>query len=165
MQKLRHALADLADVEDLKELGVAPERRPIFVSGLAILWAVFGRLDLEHMDVSEEALREGVLCDLIGRVQHTDVRDKTVHSLLRRWAVDEAHARRVCVTAEKYLTLTAGAWSLNQPNIKAMLRWAALLHEIGLLINFNAEKLRDGIKRLIVSSDRPHVRYQGGEAG
>ena len=32
--------------------------------------------------------------------------------------------------------------------------------EIGLLVNFNAEKLRDGIKRLIVSSDRPHVRYK-----
>jgi len=31
--------------------------------------------------------------------------------------------------------------------------------EIGMLINFNVEKLRDGIKRLIVSSDRPHVRY------
>ena len=32
--------------------------------------------------------------------------------------------------------------------------------EIGLLVNFNAEKLRDGIKRLIVSSESPHVRYQ-----
>ena len=32
--------------------------------------------------------------------------------------------------------------------------------ENGLLINFKAEKLRDGIKRLIVSSDQPHVRYQ-----
>ncbi|MGI9241299.1 MAG: GxxExxY protein [Verrucomicrobiales bacterium] len=32
--------------------------------------------------------------------------------------------------------------------------------EIGLLVNFNAEKLRDGIKRLIVSSDQPHVRYK-----
>jgi GxxExxY protein len=32
--------------------------------------------------------------------------------------------------------------------------------EIGLLVNFNAEKLRDGIKRLIVSSDQPHVHYR-----
>lgn len=32
--------------------------------------------------------------------------------------------------------------------------------EIGMLVNFNAEKLRDGIRRLIVSSDQPHVRYQ-----
>ena len=31
--------------------------------------------------------------------------------------------------------------------------------EIGLLINFNAEKLRDGIKRLIVSSTKPPLRY------
>ena len=32
--------------------------------------------------------------------------------------------------------------------------------ENGLILNFKAEKLRDGIKRLIVSSDQPHVRYQ-----
>ncbi|MFT5408328.1 MAG: GxxExxY protein [Verrucomicrobiales bacterium] len=32
--------------------------------------------------------------------------------------------------------------------------------EIGLLVNFNAEKLRDGIKRLIVSSDQPQLHYK-----
>jgi GxxExxY protein len=32
--------------------------------------------------------------------------------------------------------------------------------EIGLLVNFNAEKLRDGIKRLIVSSDQPQLHYR-----
>jgi GxxExxY protein len=31
--------------------------------------------------------------------------------------------------------------------------------EIGMLVNFSAEKLRDGIKRLIVSNSTPHVRY------
>lgn len=134
LQKLRLALADYQEIEQLKELGVAPERRPIFVSGLAVLWAVFDRLGIEHMDVSEEALREGVLYDLIGRTQHTDVREKTVNSLLRRWAVDEDHAKQVCKTAETYHELAARGWGLDDPNLRAMLRWAALLHEIGLLI-------------------------------
>ena len=35
--------------------------------------------------------------------------------------------------------------------------------EVGMLVNFGEEKLRDGIKRLIVSSDRPHVRYVEGD--
>jgi GxxExxY protein len=32
--------------------------------------------------------------------------------------------------------------------------------EIGLLVNFKAKKLRDGIKRLIVSSDQPQLHYK-----
>jgi len=33
-------------------------------------------------------------------------------------------------------------------------------HECGFLINFNVEKLRDGIRRLIVSDDAPGVPYR-----
>lgn len=135
LQKLRQALTHFDEIEQLKELGVSADRRPIFVSGLAILWAVFDLLHLDRMDVSDEALREGVLYDLIGRVQHTDVRENTVQSLLRRWAVDEAHAARVCQTAEKYFALVAHDWGLELPNGDSMLRWSALLHEIGLLIS------------------------------
>ena len=113
LQTLRDTLTGFDTIEQLKDLGVAPERRPIFVSGLAILWAVFDLLGLEHMDVSEEALREGVLYDLIGRTQHTDVREKTVNSLLRRWAVDEGHAHQVCQTAEKYHDKTARQGGLD----------------------------------------------------
>ena len=135
LQKLRYALSDFDNIEQLKELDVAVDRRPIFVSGLAILWAVFDQLHLDRMDVSDEALREGVLYDLIGRVQHTDIRENTVQSLLRRWAVDELHAKRVCDTAEKYYALAADDWDLELLGAGAMLRWSALLHEIGLLIS------------------------------
>ena len=135
LQKLRYALSDFDNIEQLKELDVAVDRRPIFVSGLAILWAVFDQLHLDRMDVSDEALREGVLYDLIGRVQHTDIRENTVQSLLRRWAVDEVHAKRVCDTAEKYYALAADDWDLELLGAGAMLRWSALLHEIGLLIS------------------------------
>jgi exopolyphosphatase/guanosine-5'-triphosphate,3'-diphosphate pyrophosphatase len=135
LRNLRQVLSEFDDVDQLKELGVAPERRPIFVSGMAVLWAVFDQLGIEHMDVSDEALREGVLYDLIGRTKYTDVREKTVNSLLRRWAVDEQHARQVYGTAEKYHALTARDWGLDEPDLKSMLRWGALLHEIGLLIS------------------------------
>lgn len=135
LQKLRDVVNDMEDTEQLKNLGVAPERRSIFVSGLAILWAVFESLRIEQMDVSDEALREGVLYDLIGRVQHTDVRDNTVQSLIKRWAVDEDHAERVRATANSYLAQVATDWVLLYEDAEEMLNWAALLHEIGLLIS------------------------------
>lgn len=135
LRKLRTVVADMEDTEQLKELGVVPERRPIFMSGLAILWAVFELLRIERMDVSDQALREGVLYDLIGRVQHTDVRENTVQSLIKRWAVDEKHAVRVRTTANSYLMQVAKEWVLEYENAEEMLNWAALSHEIGLLIS------------------------------
>lgn len=133
--KLRQAVAGLNDVEQLKDLGVAPERRPIFVSGLAILWGLFDLLQIEQMDVAEQALREGVLYDLIGRVHHTDVRDITVRSMLKRWAVDEEHAERVRASASGYFHQAGESWRLAEEGAEDMLNWAALLHEVGLLIS------------------------------
>ena len=134
LQKLRQVVGNLENTEQLKDLGVAPERRPIFVSGLAVLWAVFDLLEIDQMDVSDQALREGVLYELIGRVQRTDVRDNTVQSLIKRWAVDEAHAIRVRDTANGYFKQVTENWALHRTDAEEMLNWAALAHEIGLLI-------------------------------
>ena len=134
LQNLRQAVGNLEDIEQLKDFGVAPDRRPIFVSGLAVLWAVFDLLGIEQMDVSDQALREGVLYELIGRVQRTDVRENTVQSLTKRWAVDEAHAVRVRDTANMYFKEVAEDWALHRADAEEMLNWAALSHEIGLLI-------------------------------
>ena len=135
LERLRNAIADMEDTEQLKDLGVVPERRPIFVSGFAILWAVFNLLGIEQMDVSDQALREGVLYDLIGRVQHTDVRDNTIQSLIKRWDEDEDHAERVRATANSYYKQVAQDWLLEYDEAEEMLNWAALSHEIGLLIS------------------------------
>lgn len=135
LQKLRDAISNMEDTEQLKELGVTPDRQPIFVSGLAILWGVFDLLHIEQMDVSDQALREGVLYDLIGRVQHTDVRDNSIQWLMKRWAVDEVHAERVRASANDYLQQVPQDWLLSYVDGEDMLNWAALSHEIGLLIS------------------------------
>ncbi len=46
----------------------------------------------------------------------------------------------------------------HKADLKNYLRLTGL--ESGFLVNFNVEKLRDGIKRLIVSANEPPVRYQ-----
>ena len=47
------------------------------------------------MKVSDGALRHGVLYDLLGRVQHRDMREATVAQFMRRYHVDAPQAERV----------------------------------------------------------------------
>jgi exopolyphosphatase/guanosine-5'-triphosphate,3'-diphosphate pyrophosphatase len=87
--------------------------------------------------VSEGALRHGVLYDLLGRVQHSDMREATVAQFMRRYHVDGAQAERVRgVALEIYDALAAGANADERDDNSArlMLDWAARLAEIGLSI-------------------------------
>jgi exopolyphosphatase/guanosine-5'-triphosphate,3'-diphosphate pyrophosphatase len=110
------------------------DRRPVFPGGLAVLAGVFDALQLERMETSERALREGVIYDLLGRLSNQDVRAESVAAMASRYAVDLHHAQQVERTALKILDQVAKSWEL-EPKISAMLlSWAARLHEIGLVI-------------------------------
>ncbi len=115
--------------------GLAADRRDVLPGGLAILQAVFRALRIASMEVSEGALRDGVLYDLLGRIQHEDVRERTVESLCTRYHIDRAQAERVESTALKLFDAVAGAWGLGAVS-RLELSWAARLHEIGLAVAY-----------------------------
>jgi exopolyphosphatase / guanosine-5'-triphosphate,3'-diphosphate pyrophosphatase len=95
---------------------------------------VFDELGLENAKVSDGALRHGVLYDLLGRVQHRDMREATVAQFMRRYHVDTAQAERVKALALKiYDGLSPGA-DRDDDADRTMLEWAARLAEIGLSI-------------------------------
>jgi exopolyphosphatase/guanosine-5'-triphosphate,3'-diphosphate pyrophosphatase len=136
LKKLRRALVSAGHVGALQLPGLTDDRRPVLAGGVAVLSAVFKSLDIEQLLVSDLALREGLLYELLGHIRHEeDVRDRTVDSLLRRYDVDRGHAQRVAGTAAALLSRVAGAWSLDPEECGQLLRWAALLHEIGLAIS------------------------------
>ncbi len=134
LDKLRTALLEAGHVDTVQLAGLAPDRRPVLPGGLAILWAVFDLLGMERMEVSDQALREGLLYDLIGRIHHTDIRERTVVSMMSRWAADPEHAERVKHAALALLRQVEESWKLSGSERADMLSWGALLHEIGLLI-------------------------------
>ncbi len=134
LAKLRGALLAAGSVRRLRLPGLSTERAPVFPGGVAILIAVFEALGIEAMRVSESALREGVLFDLVGRIRHTDIRGRTVAALALRHAVDGAQAARVERTAHALFGQVAGAWGLGDDDA-ALLAWAARLHEVGLAIS------------------------------
>jgi exopolyphosphatase / guanosine-5'-triphosphate,3'-diphosphate pyrophosphatase len=134
MDRLREHLYGVSQFDQLNLRGLAEDRRGIFVGGAIVLWAVFDRLAIDRMDVSDQALREGVLYDLIGRIEHTDVRQRSIDSLARRWSVDMEHADRVEHTAAVFFERLEFDWDLDPNEDLNMLRWAARTHEIGLMI-------------------------------
>ena len=112
--------------------GVDGERAPVFPGGVAILRALFDALDIHRLTVSNGALREGLLHDLLGRIHDQDIREKTVLDLARRFNVDQDHASRVAATAQDLFDRVGPYWRDIDPNLVPLLRWSAVLHEIGL---------------------------------
>ena len=132
LRKLRTAIIDAETVDKLSLPGLSRARVSVFPGGIAILSALFESLGIEEMRVSDSALREGLLNDLLGRFLHRDVRDTTVDALMERYHVDREQARRVEATVLGLLPQVLEAWSLPKQRSEELCSWAARLHEIGL---------------------------------
>ena len=132
--ELRDVLVEARNVDDLDLPGLSSERRPVFPGGVAILSAIFESLEIDRLQVSEGALREGLLHDLIGRVHLIDARERGVEDLARRYHVDIAHANRIAETADTFFQAAVDDWQLDPTRHRALLRWAATLHEVGMEI-------------------------------
>ena len=74
-----------------------------------------------------------MLYDIIGRGGDSDPREASVQALCERYGVDVEQAKRVEATALDLFDQVAEAWQLDEDERK-LLRWAARLHEIGLVI-------------------------------
>jgi exopolyphosphatase/guanosine-5'-triphosphate,3'-diphosphate pyrophosphatase len=135
LKKLRSALCEAGSVTKVQIPGLDPDRALVLPGGLAILMGAFKSLGIESMTPSSGALREGLLYDLLGRVQKEDVRERTIHWLADRAAVDADQAARVERTAIHLLDQTAGTLGLQPAEARKYLAWAARLHEIGLQIS------------------------------
>ncbi len=135
LNDLRERLLEVGHVGRLELPGLSMERAPVFPGGVAILTAAFRALGLKHLSVTDNALREGLLYDLLGRIRHKDkdVRAQTVAALSARYRVDTAQAERVARSAQMLFEQIMEAWGLGEAQSQA-LTWAVRLHEIGLAI-------------------------------
>lgn len=116
--------------------GLSEERKAVFVPGLAILCGVFDALAIRELRLSDGALREGVLYEMEGRFRHQDIRSRTAQSLANHYNIDSDQARRVLETTDELWQQWRDQNSrLANPQLAALLQWAALLHEVGLTIN------------------------------
>jgi exopolyphosphatase/guanosine-5'-triphosphate,3'-diphosphate pyrophosphatase len=135
-QGLEQLVAHLKQCSHVNELNLPEldlERLPVFAGGLAIIYATFKSLGIEQMTVSDGALREGLIQDLLGRLYNHDMRSETVLSAAERFRTDKKHAARIKQTITVMLSQLSDdhSWA-NDENCVQFLNWAADLHEIGM---------------------------------
>ncbi|KFN41186.1 exopolyphosphatase [Arenimonas oryziterrae] len=130
---IRDKLLDFDRIEDIRLPGLPGDRRPVIAGGLLILDAAFAELGLKRMLVSENALREGVLYDIVGRGGERDPRDASILALCERYGVDREQSARVEHTVLELFDQVAEHWQLDAED-RRLLAWAARIHEIGLVI-------------------------------
>jgi len=131
-QLLKHENISQVELNGLKD-----DRRSVWPGGLAIMIAVFEELGIASMEVTDAALRIGVLYDLLGRSQHDDMRFVTVEQFMQRYAVDREQAKRVGNLAAEFLAQLPKPSEESRIDNIALLQWTANLHEIGLSIAHN----------------------------
>ncbi len=153
LDKLIEHLVAAGHYEKIDLQGLGNDRKPVIAAGVAVLKAAFDRLNITKMIVSDGALREGLLYDLQGRIQHDDERGRTVLAVAKRYHVDETHAVRVSELARQLYEQVATDWQINNEDQLLHLQWAAQLHEVGLAISHY--QYHKHAAYLVANSDMP----------
>ncbi len=113
--------------------GLSRRRAPVIAGGVLILDAVMSALGIERLTVSDYALREGLLQDLLGRLEHRDPRANPSAAMAERYQCDREQAARVADWARSGFEQVASNWHLSEEH-GDLLAWTCLVHEIGLAI-------------------------------
>nr|WP_245556380.1 exopolyphosphatase [Algicola sagamiensis] len=132
---VKQQLISASHVDDLDIPGLNDDRKPVICAGLAILIAIFKQFEIDSINYSDVALREGVMYEMEERMRHHDIRQRTVESLIQHYHIDTSHAKRVLETTAQLFEQLKQAWQLDNPEFQSLLEWAAILHEVGLHIN------------------------------
>lgn len=133
MAKLKRQLIKLGHVDNIEFDGVKAHRQAVFPAGLAELYAIMETLEIDELGYSDGALREGVMYDMLGRLNHEDVRDRSVSALAERYSVDYKQAGRVMDTCARLFDGVRQELGFSDED-RDLLRRASNLHEIGLAV-------------------------------
>ncbi|MFD2179775.1 guanosine-5'-triphosphate,3'-diphosphate diphosphatase [Veronia pacifica] len=138
LHRLRKQAIGCGQLEELDIEGLTLERALVFPSGLSILIAIFEALEISAMTLAGGALREGMVYDMMDSMRQQDIRSRTISSIHTRFSLDNAHAESVAEVAQSLLKASGAL--VSEPVGTELLRSAALVHEMGLVLSFK----RDG---------------------
>jgi exopolyphosphatase/guanosine-5'-triphosphate,3'-diphosphate pyrophosphatase len=148
--ELDEVVADLASHPRAKDResvpGLDPRRADIILGGALLLEQVFEMLGIEEMVVSDYALREGVLLDVLrrrkaGTLGHLrDLRFESVQHLAALTPDERPHCERIAAMALQLFEETKHLHGLAH-ECKEWLEAAALLCNVGLVISHDRHHL------------------------
>lgn len=139
MQKLTAKIIEHGSVKKAQFEGLKSERVEVFAGGLAVMTAAFEELGIDEMAFNEAALRDGLFYDLIGRDFENDMREQTAAEFQERYHVSKNQAVRVWNVAKRFFNGMMQHATLAEAEYWSdYLRWAVMLHEIGISIAHSA---------------------------
>lgn len=136
LYQLRDQAIACRHVDSLHIDGLADSRRLIFPSGLAILIALFKQLNLNNMQISGGALREGIIYGMLDNYQRADRRTQGINQLVSRFHIDTAQSDRVRKVAMALSRQMCAQSNFCDFDTEALISSAAALHELGLHIGY-----------------------------
>jgi exopolyphosphatase/guanosine-5'-triphosphate,3'-diphosphate pyrophosphatase len=123
--------------ERLRFVGLEARRVDLISAGSMFLATAMELFDFQAMTISEWALREGIVLDVIGRHDPVDwsndpraIRRASVQGLARRCRWPEDHSRRVARLAVELFDQTRQLHGLSDDD-RELLEFGAFLHDIG----------------------------------
>ena len=141
LYQLKSQCIEALHIDALNIDGLAESRRVIFPSGLAILIALFESLNIQTMNIAGGALREGIIYGMLDNQTLTDRRSQTIHACILKYHIDEQQAESVTTTAIELFKQINQRFADTILDGQNILYAAAMLHEIGLHIEFKEQHL------------------------
>ncbi|MEM7482166.1 MAG: Ppx/GppA phosphatase family protein [Acidobacteriota bacterium] len=119
---------------------VAPQRSGSIFPGALILRRVAALAKVDRIQVSDRALREGIVLDLVGRSldelpEPGQIRAEQIDSFSQRAPAIYEHHRTTARLAARLFDLTVSVHGLG-PREREWLEYAAMLHDIGYLVGY-----------------------------
>lgn len=138
LKELSRRLVCFGHIDNIDPAWCSLRRAQSLPGGIAMLLGLFKTLKIDTLEVSSGALREGLLHELIGRAHDVDIRERSVRALVPRFHVDQQHATLVARTALSMFDQLDQKLTNVSEDERQLLRWAAMLHEIGMGISHSA---------------------------
>jgi exopolyphosphatase/guanosine-5'-triphosphate,3'-diphosphate pyrophosphatase len=143
--QIRHLTTDLAQLpleKRKKVAGLNPDRADIIVSGLVIVERIMAHLRVNVVQVHTRGVRDGLLLEMVEaafggppEAISSEARASAVEQFAKSCGVDLSHARQVAKIAGSLWQQLAAPLDLR-PTDREMIEAAALLANVGYLINF-----------------------------
>jgi len=142
VQKTFHLILSFDPKEMDRLPGVGKKRSDVLQGGLLPLKLLFNQLKSQKLIISEQGLREGYFYKCLAayrgqkEVVFKDVLAESLANHTKRFKINTSHAKTVLSTVTLLFDALKKSQEFNPEDMK-ILRIAALLHDVGLLIDYD----------------------------
>jgi len=139
LKKLKKKILAHSHYSELKIKGLKENRQELICAGVAITIALMESLEINALDYSQYALREGVLYEQLENLTNGQIsnntRQRSVDCLAMRFNVDQSQVDIIQRVLKIWLKQVENKWQLSSPIYTELLTFAVQLHELGIDIN------------------------------